>query len=121
MRLRVLPLIIGCVLLSACNGDATSPDVETPISTTTVVAEEARDASYPTPPPPPNEEHLEGELASIPEVYVVPGRQSIESLARYLKTDPSQLRRVNGPMDDILLPGTIVLVPNTFLPKQAAH
>jgi hypothetical protein len=101
-------------LLAACSGDAASPGAETSPPTATAIVEKARDASYPTPLSPPSEENLEGELASIPEVYVVPGRQPIDALARYLKTEPDQLRRVNGPLDDILLPGTVVLVPNTF-------
>jgi hypothetical protein len=115
MKLRLLLVIAGIVLLAGCSGNADAPASPTIDSTATVVVEEAaRGPAFLTPVPVGSEEPLEGDLAGIPESYVVPGRQSIDALARYLKTEADQLRRVNGPMDDILLPGTIVLVPNTF-------
>ena len=117
---RIIVGVAMICLLAACS-NVTRPWVaETPAPTATAVDPGGQDASDLTPMPPQAEEHLEGELVGIPEVYVVPASQPISVLASYLKTDPEQLQRVNGPLADPLLPGTVVLIPNSFLTEAGA-
>lgn len=63
------------------------------------------------PPPAIVEQPLQGAIAAIPEVWLVPSRQSKEELAAYLMTDVAQLDWVNPGLPAEVPPGTLVVIP----------
>lgn len=53
-------------------------------------------------------------MVEIPEIWVVPSRQSKQALAAYLKTTVEQLDWVNPGLEDIVTPGALIAIPASY-------
>ncbi|MCI0564064.1 MAG: LysM peptidoglycan-binding domain-containing protein [Nitrososphaera sp.] len=95
-----------------------SPSVEFPPTTellSTETAQQATPDSQLFPPPPIGEEEpLQAAIPDIPNVYIVPSRQSKADLATHLRTTPDQLDWVNPRLPDPISPGTLIVIPPIY-------
>lgn len=91
----------------------------------------AQPTQVPTEPPPsrpapvlatpqftPAEEPLAGMIPEIPDVYVVPYRQSQQALAQTLKTTVDQLKWTNPGLPEPVAPQTLVVIPTIYRTSQ---
>lgn len=129
---RGYPTVCVLLVLSLLGGCAVPATEPTPAqqapATTTVRLETTPAYVIATPPFTADEAPLQAAELVIPEVWIVSSRQSKRALAEYLYHPESQedLQRiiqqldwVNPGLPDTLLPGTMVVIPPTYLVTQA--
>jgi len=108
-RLYLAFVLVALHLLLAACGDGTTsepPPAQTAIATP--------DPLLATPHPMLAEEPLQGQIPEIPNIFIVPARQSKPALAAFLKTTPDQLDWVNPGLADSIDPGTLVVIPPIY-------
>ncbi len=103
-------LIPVLLLLGACGQNTPTAQNATP--TQAVVA--TPDPRLATPVTALVDEPLQGTIAEIPNILIVPSRQSKAALATFFKTTPKQLDYVNPGLPDPVAPGTLVVIPPTY-------
>lgn len=96
------------LLLAACGNGATSA----PTPAQTAIA--TPDPLLATPQPVLADGPLQGQIPEIPNIFIVPARQSKPALAAFLKTTPEQLDWVNPGLADPIAPGTLVVIPPIY-------
>jgi len=103
---RLYRSLVLIVLLAACGNGATREPAQIAIATP--------DPLLATPQPVLAEGPLQGQIPEIPNIFIVPSRQSKPALAAFLKTTPEQLDWVNPGLADPIAPGTLVLIPAVY-------
>lgn len=92
---------------------ATQAPVQTPAApAATAVA--TPDPAIPQAPPITAEGPLSGGAPDIPEIWIVPSSVSKTSLAEFLKTTVDQLDWANPGLSDLVVPGTLVVIPPVY-------
>ncbi|MEZ4733152.1 MAG: LysM domain-containing protein [Caldilineaceae bacterium] len=96
--------LILLLLITACGGNGASG--ETPIATPVEALTPPRAMVA--------EEPLQGQRTGIPSVFIVSSRQSLADVAKFLRTTPEQLAWVNPRLGDVIMPGTLMVIPSVY-------
>lgn len=120
-RLAVLIALFLLNVIAACTSPNGTTGAITPDPTATKPAPTATVAPPdPALAPPADlvEQPLNGSLADVPEVWLVPSRQSKTELAAHLMTDVARLDWVNPGLPEQVPPGTLIVIPPDVLARD---